>query len=389
LGAVNCKSQIKETRIKKEESRRNMQHDNHKIRIIQIIDSLEAGGAERMAVSYANALAQTIEFSGLVVSRKEGALLSQVGEGVSYLFLNRKKAVDLKALYTLRNYVKQHKVTVVHAHSTSFFIAFLLKLSCPYLQLIWHDHYGDSEFLSKRPIRALKMALPFFSGIISVNQKLKVWAEQKMNFKNTVYLPNFPSEGNNSTVHTVLKGIEGKRIVSLANLRVQKDHFLLLKVACKLKVSHPEWTFHLVGKDFNDVYSQKIKDLIVAFALEKNVFLYGTKQDIENILQQSAIGVLTSQSEGLPVALLEYGWLKKPVVVTDVGEISSLVANGKNGFLVTAQQEHLFYEALVAIIKSEVLQQEFGNALYKIIIDSYSKKAVIAQYLNWLQNSHK
>ncbi|RKS13379.1 glycosyltransferase family 4 protein [Flavobacterium sp. 120] len=366
-----------------------MQHDNHKIRIIQIIDSLEAGGAERMAVSYANALAQTIEFSGLVVSRKEGALLSQVGEGVSYLFLNRKKAVDLKALYKLRNYVKQHKVTVVHAHSTSFFIAFLLKLSCPYLQLIWHDHYGDSEFLPKRPIRALKMALPFFSGIISVNQKLKVWAEQKMNFKNTVYLPNFPSEGNDSTVNTVLKGIEGKRIVCLANLRVQKDHFLLLKVACKLKVSHPEWTFHLVGKDFNDNYAQKIKDLIVAFALEKNVFLYGTKQDIENILQQSTIGVLTSQSEGLPLALLEYGWLKKPVVVTDVGEMSSLVANGKNGFLVIAQQEHLFYEALVALIKNEALQQEFGNALYKIIIDTYSKKAVIAQYLNWLQNSHK
>ena len=107
------------------------------------------------------------------------------------------------------------------------------------------------------------------------------------------------------------------------------------------------------------------------------------------ILQQSAIGVLTSKSEGLPLALLEYGWLKKPVVVTDVGEVSSLVTNGKNGFLVIAQQEHLFYEALVALIKNEALQQEFGNALYKIIIDTYSKKAVIAQYLNWLQNSHK
>ncbi|MDI6049163.1 glycosyltransferase [Flavobacterium sp. XS2P24] len=366
-----------------------MQHDNHKIRIIQIIDSLEAGGAERMAVSYANALAQTIEFSGLVVSRKEGALLSQVDDGVSYLFLNRKKAVDLKALYKLRNYVKQHKVTVVHAHSTSFFLAFLLKLLHPSIQLIWHDHYGDSEFLSKRPIRALKMALPFFSGIIVVNQKLKVWAEQKMNFKNTVYLPNFPSEGNNSAALTLLKGIDGKRIVCLANLRIQKDHFLLLKVACKLKVSHPEWTFHLVGKDFHDAYSQKIKDLIVAFALEKNVFLYGTKQDVENILQQSAIGVLTSKSEGLPVALLEYGWLKKPVVVTDVGEVSSLVANGKNGFLVAAQEEHLFYVALVELIKSEVLQQEFGNLLYKKVQDHYSKKAVVVQYLNWLNNSCK
>ncbi|MFV8322593.1 glycosyltransferase [Flavobacterium sp. LS2R12] len=363
-----------------------MQHNNHKIRVIQIIDSLEAGGAERMAVSYANALFHTIEFSGLVVSRKEGPLLNQVDEGVSYLFLNRNKAVDLKALYMLRNYVKQHKVTIVHAHSTSFFLAFLLKLVHPSIQLIWHDHYGDSEFLSKRPLGALKIMLPFFSGIIAVNQKLKVWAEQKMNFKNTVYLPNFPSEKNNSTVLTVLKGIEGKQIVCLANLRVQKDHFLLLKVARKLKISHPEWTFHLVGKDFNDVYSQKIKDLIVAFDLEKNVFLYGTKSDIENILQQATIGILTSQSEGLPVALLEYGRLKKPVVITDVGEISSLIINGENGFLVAPHNEHLFYEALVALIEKEFLQLEFGNLLYKKVQEHYSKKAVVTAYLNWLNN---
>lgn len=366
-----------------------MQHNDHKIRIIQIIDSLEAGGAERMAVSYANALLPTIEFSGLVVSRKEGPLLSQVDEGVSYLFLNRNKVVDLKALYRLRSYVKQHKVTVVQAHSTSFFLAFLLKLVHPSIQLIWHDHYGDSEFLSKRPIGALKITLPFFSGIISVNKKLKVWAEQKMNFKNTVYLPNFPAEGNNSNCRTELKGVEGKRIVCLANLRVQKNHFLLLKVARKLKISHPEWTFHLVGKDFNDVYSQKIKDLIVSFDLEKNVFLYGTKSDIENILQQAVIGILTSQSEGLPVALLEYGQSKKPVVVTDVGEISSLINNGENGFLVAPQNEHLFYEALGALIDSEFQQLEFGNLLYKKVQDHYSKKAVIAAYLNWLINSCK
>ena len=40
------------------------------MRILQIIDSLEAGGAERMAVSYANALANEIEFSGLIATRK-------------------------------------------------------------------------------------------------------------------------------------------------------------------------------------------------------------------------------------------------------------------------------------------------------------------------------
>ena len=42
------------------------------MRIVQIIDSLDVGGAEKMAVNYANALVGRIEFSGLVVTRAEG-----------------------------------------------------------------------------------------------------------------------------------------------------------------------------------------------------------------------------------------------------------------------------------------------------------------------------
>ncbi|RTY83295.1 glycosyltransferase [Flavobacterium sp. ZB4P23] len=359
------------------------------MRIIQIIDSLEAGGAERMAISYANALAKKIEFAGLIVTRNEGPLLHQIDADVSYLYLNKKHTFDLRSVLKLKSFVKQNKITIAHAHGTSFFTAVLLKLTYPKIKLIWHDHYGDSEFLSKRPLGALRLTAPFFNGIVTVNQKLKFWAEQKLNFRNTIYLPNFPSEAKKSKAETFLKGIPGKQIVCLANLRAQKDHFLVLEVACKLKISHPEWTFHLVGKDFNDAYSQKIKNLIRAFGLEKKVFLYGTQQDVAHILQQATIGILTSQSEGLPVALLEYGWHKKPVVVTEVGEIASLVVNGKNGFLVAAQQESIFYEALVVLIDSERLQLEFGRALYQTVLDHNSETAVIAQYLNWLQNSYK
>ena len=77
------------------------------MRILQIIDSLEAGGAERMAVNSANALADEIDFSGLVATRAEGALWGQIDQKVSYLFLNKKRSVDVKALFRLRNYVIQ------------------------------------------------------------------------------------------------------------------------------------------------------------------------------------------------------------------------------------------------------------------------------------------
>jgi glycosyltransferase involved in cell wall biosynthesis len=359
------------------------------MRILQIIDSLEAGGAERMAVNYANALADTIDFSGLVATRKEGPFLNQVGSKVSYFYLNRKGTIDWKAFFALRKFVTDNKVKIVHAHSTSFFLAFLLKLSCPSLKLIWHDHYGDSEFLSKRPSLALQMMLPFFNGIIAVNQNLKIWAEQKMHFKNVVYLPNFPSKENDVVKMTVLKGSKGKRIVALANLRVQKNHFLLLEVAKHLRMSHPEWTFHLVGKDFEDDYSRQIKNLILKLDLENNVFIYGSKQDVQNILEQSTIAILTSQSEGLPLALLEYGWYSKPVVVTDVGEIPLLVKNGINGFMVESEMAQLFYDSLVKLMENESLRNDFQKEFHQTINNDYSEKSVIVKYLSWVEKNEK
>jgi glycosyltransferase involved in cell wall biosynthesis len=358
------------------------------MRILQIIDSLEAGGAERMAVNYANALSDTIDFSGLVATRKEGPLLNQVNNKVSYLYLNKKGTIDLKAISKLRKFVIKNKVEIIHAHSTSFLLAFLLKLSCPSVKLIWHDHYGDSEFLSKRPSLALRITLPFFDGIIAVNQNLKLWAEQKMHFKNIIYLPNFPSKENEVLEHTVLKGNEGKRIASLANLRLQKNHFLLLEVAKKVQLSHPEWTFHLVGKDFEDDYSKQIKNLILEYNLDNTVFIYGSKQDIKYILEQSKIAVLTSQSEGLPVVLLEYGLYGKPIVVTNVGEIPLLIQDGVNGFMVETGNVELFYDSIVKLMENEILQDDFGKALQQTIVDNYSKQTVIKQYLTWLEN-HK
>jgi glycosyltransferase involved in cell wall biosynthesis len=357
------------------------------MRIIQIIDSLEAGGAERVAVNYANTLVNEIEFSGLVATRKEGDLFNQVNPKVSYLFLNKKSQLDFGALFRLRSFVLENKVTHIHAHSTSFFLAFLLKLILPSVKIIRHDHYGNNEFLETRPHFVLKRTACFFFGVIAVNQKLKNWSQKQLKAKNVIYLPNFPIKEIDVDEHTILKGAVGKRIVSLANLREQKNHFLLLEVAKKLKQSHSDWTFHLVGKDFEDAYSNQIKELIKQFHLEENVFLYGSKQDVSAILFQTDIAVLTSKSEGLPVSLLEYGWYKKAVVVTNVGEIPMIIQNQKNGFIVDSDEPDLFYESLVDLIADEKLRSDFGNALYNTVQTDYTAESVIKKYLNWLKIS--
>ena len=354
------------------------------MRIVQIIDSLEIGGAEKMAINYANGLSIRAEFSGLVATRAEGNLKSQLNNNVSYLFLKKKSTIDFGAVLRLRKYCKENKVAYLQPHSSSYFTALLVKFLYPGVKIIWHDHNGLSEFISSEKSFALKIASFFFKGIIVVNYKLKAWAEKELNCKNVIYLPNFTSIDNSTSTETTLKGEARKRILCLANLRDQKNHFFLLEIAEKLKISSPDWTFHLVGKDFEDDYSSQIRALVKSKHLENNVFIYGSKNDIKNIINQSDIAILTSKSEGLPIALIEYGLSKKPVISTKVGEIPLIINDGINGFMVDVNDVDLFHQNLLKFINDEDLRVRLGNSLYQTIIDNNSEEGVINNYLNWV-----
>ena len=354
------------------------------MRIAQIIDSLEAGGAEKMAVNYANALVNH-DFSALVTTRKEGNLKRFVHPDVEYLYLERKKTLDFQAVFRLRKFCVKNKIEFLHAHSSSFLVAILVKFTLPGIKIIWHDHDGLSEFLKDRKAFELKVASFLFNGIISVNNQLKIWAQEKLNCKKVIYLPNFIQPESIQIMETNLHGNEGKRILCLANLRPQKNHSLLIDVTMKLQFSHPDWTLHLVGKDFSDDYSKDIKTAISEKELTNTVFVYDTKNDIGNIISQSDICILTSLTEGLPVSVLEYGYHKKPVVVTNVGELPMLIQNNKNGIIVKSKDTEAFYNALVQLIENDNLRQDLGDKLHDDIISGFSETAIISSFTTWLE----
>ena len=118
--------------------------------------------------------------------------------------------------------------------------------------------------------------------------------------------------------------------------------------------------------------------------MEVSVFVYGSKNDIKNIINQSDITVLTSKSEGLPIALIEYGLSKKPVVSTKVGEIPLIIKDGINGFIVDANDADLFYQKVVRFITESDLRAQMGDSLYQTVIENNSEEGVIANYLNWI-----
>ncbi|WP_298764356.1 glycosyltransferase [uncultured Polaribacter sp.] len=352
-----------------------------KIGVIQIIDSLNTGGAEVLAVNIANLLVKENINSHLCVTRQEGKLRESINKNTGYLFLNKKRTIDIKAIITFKNYIKANNISILHAHSSSFFLAFCVKLICPKLKIIWHDHFGKTQELKKRNIFPLKQISFFFKGIIAVNNQLEKWSLHNLYCKRVYLLNNF-AVFNNFEKHTILEGIEGKRIVHLGAFRAQKDHENLINAFHLFQKDFKEWSLHLIGGYIEDTYYKKIKRMISEKGLEKHIFVHGVCTDIFNILQQCSLGVLSSKSEGLPIALLEYGLAKLPVVVTNVGDCNKVIVNNKTGFIIMPNNSTLLADKLKQLANSKKLSAYFGQNLNIQIKNNFSQENFMKQVLH-------
>lgn len=352
------------------------------MRMLQIIDSLAAGGAERMAVNYANALEPRVTYSGIVVTRNDGPLRETLSDKVEVLLLEKSGKLDVGAMMRLRKFCKARNIDVVHAHGTSFFTGFLLKLLLPEIRLVWHDHFGHRDKQTLKQNAVLWFCARFFWGAIAVNRDLERWITQKLGVKNCIYLPNF-TVVEHAAPSVRMHGVPGKRILYVANLRHPKNHLLVARVASALKKTHPDWSFHFVGKDRGDAYASELKDVIAAQSLS-NVYIYGQQQWVSSFIGQSEICIMASDSEGLPVALVEYGMHRKAVVCTDVGEMPRLVQDGVSGFVVKAKDAVGFENALIKLIENPGLRRSFAEQFSLKIQSEHAEEAVVNRYLGWL-----
>jgi len=349
------------------------------MRILQLIDSLDAGGAERMAVNFANTLADKIAFSGIMTTRKEGVLKEEITNIDTYTFLERKSKFDVKAIFLALKYIKNNKIEIVHSHGSSYFFGVLIKIFNPKIKLIWHDHYGNRAEDNKQK-NVLKICSFFFSKILSVNDELRVWSLKNLNCKQVFFIPNF-SDLKDSEAKTILKGENKKRIVCLANLKNPKNHLSLINAFVTSEIYKDNWTLHLIGKDFNDDYSNNLKTIIKNNQLENSIFIYNACQDIKFILSQAVIGVLSSTYEGFPVTLLEYAQSKLAVVSTNVGYCKKIINHNSNGLLFDPLDTETLSNHLKYLTNNHEICTNFAKQFQLDIEINYSKKAIINKYL--------
>jgi len=354
------------------------------MRVLQVIDTLDAGGAEHMAVRYANALQRKIERSYICCTRREGILKAKINEHVGYCFLEKSSTFDFTAYKKLKTYISNHKIDIVHAHSSSYFLVSVIKiLGKRNFKLVWHDHDGYSDFLDNRPILLLRFFSNYFDGIISVNNKLSNWAKESLKCPNIKVFRNFlPSNEIKADPSISLKGdLEAFKFICVANLRPQKDHLTLIKAFEEL--DRDDISLHLVGKDFRDTYSKRVLARIQESSKHEKIFFYGSQDNVNALLLEADAGVLSSKSEGLPLALLEYGAAGLPVVCTNVGECENVLED--LGILVEPSNSSALAKGMwdiYSVKHSKIKTESFQE---KVAL-KYSESGNLAEILKFYQS---
>jgi len=128
----------------------------------------------------------------------------------------------------------------------------------------------------------------------------------------------------------------GPLIGIIGNLNPFKGHEDFLKAAARIKERTPDARFIVVGRRLTTApgYWERLQQLTAALGLERDVICTGFCDDIPSMLAALDVFVLASIRESCPNAVLEAMAMKVPVVATDVGAVSELVADGLTGTVV-------------------------------------------------------
>lgn len=346
-------------------------------KIIQVVDSLNVGGAERVAVDLANGLLQLGYQVFFCITREDGPLNAALSDGLKVVNLNRNKS--LEGLWTFRRYVKRNKIDIVHAHgnSTALFCTIAL-LGLKKIRIIHHDH---NSLLNTRNVFIHKMILKRVYAWIAVSAEIRDWVVSKVGHVKTLLIINPVLISRFSKLQGHINNI--KQVVVLANYREPKDYVNLLNAVQLLRLKSPNLMFKVncYGSMSDSEYSEKIQNLKAQFNLGGSIELNPSVQDVPQILSRADIGVLSSSREGLPISLLEYMAASLPVIVTDVGECKRIVREANCGVITSPSDPSKLAAAIEETLLHEERWNEWGINARNFVEQNHSMKAFLQRII--------
>lgn len=126
-----------------------------------------------------------------------------------------------------------------------------------------------------------------------------------------------------------------------------------------------------------------LKNLVKKHNLSSTISFAGemSKNEVLTHLQMGDLFILPSESEGMPNALLEAMSVGLPIIATKIAGIEEVVVDGKNGFLIKPGNRKELSDAILKLVKDDVLLQSAGQQSRFIIETAFSLEVIAHKYI--------
>jgi len=309
--------------------------------ILHVIDSLAAGGAERMLVDIANASAAAGQQVSVCVTRAAMTLASDLRPDIPVLVLDRRKRFEFGAMRRLAAYCHTAKVDILHVHGrTSLsFVALIKTLGMIRPPVLLHDHYGI-EMNASIPNWFRWWGRFFVNRYVGVYPRLAEWAKsagipaQKVHWLGNALDFSRLTHPRNQILRSTYAVPDAVQIgVIIGGIRREKGIDLLLESMAQTHTQAPFRLF-IIGKDTDPAYAATCRAQVLALGLGERVQFIGERTDAVLLAHGADFALMPSRSESGPLVLIEIMAAALPFVAFEVGSISQQAArSGVPGFV--------------------------------------------------------
>jgi glycosyltransferase involved in cell wall biosynthesis len=166
-------------------------------------------------------------------------------------------------------------------------------------------------------------------------------------------------------------------VTTVANLRLEKGHEVLIRAAALIAREIPDLVVQLVGAG---AMREALLGQIDALRLTKVVRLLGDREDVPDVLDRTGIFVLPSRTEAFPNSVMEAMAMRLPVVASDVGGIPELIEHGRNGVLVPPGDERALAAAVLDLFRNPARASRLAASARATIEARYSFERMVREF---------
>jgi glycosyltransferase involved in cell wall biosynthesis len=389
-----------------------MANHNDKLRVMQVILTLERAGAQEVV----RTLAQYLPANGcdvVVCAFEDGPMRAEIERlGVKVQLLSRPRysfvwlplflAEMLRIRRELAELIETYQVDVAQTHILQVldFLILTLRRDTNLKVVLWTMQ--NVEFLPERrsgqrrwarEVKELAYRLLYrvlasqADGYIAVSDEVRQAIIKQIGpiddkiftVCNAVDLELYERQGDKAALCDEL-GLppDAYLIATVGRLTEQKGHRYLIDAAASVVSAHPDTHFLFIGiGELRDELERQAQQAGVS----ENIHFLGLRGDVPDLLVATDLFVLPSLWEGLSLALLEAMAAAKPIVATAVSGTTQAMVPGVTGLVVPSRDSMALAEAILQVLSNPSQAQAMGQAARRHVTLNYSAQKQAEEHL--------